>query len=241
MHQSATEIPNYSKWAVATNNDMFASIDQEDSRFWVIHVPKLKSEYDPEFKNKLRAEIPYWIGFLKKRWEIRMSGDASGLLKMQNPYPKDRLWLMEEQYCTDALIELKRKSIPITAKNLLDALIEWFDKYNDYCSDHNKEGVYEIRANVTQVKEALFAKDHSMNSTVLKNAMEKYLNLVPSKESLGYKNYLGFDFSVGFVAATPFVNRRNAYQLDYYDLVYKRDGVRINRDRDYKQGDLFKK
>lgn len=234
MHQAAVEIPNYSKWAVATNNEMFAQIDQEDSRFWVIEVPRLKDEFDPKFKNKLNAEIPHWLGFLKKRWDDRFLSGGNGLLKMQNPTPKDRLWLTEDQYSTEALRLLKLRSIKIPAKNLLDALIEWFDKFNDlrtYTNSHTgakSDKIYKIYANCAQIKAGLFERDNFMSTTVIRNAIERDLNIKCQKKSKNYPNYMGDTLVSDQLDGVKYGSRTNYYELDYFYLVEMSTGDKVN-------------
>ena len=70
------------------DTEIFAILDAEDSRFWVMRIPKLQSGYDPDFKQKLRDEIPFFIGFLKHRWGVRGSSSERGLVKMATPNNK---------------------------------------------------------------------------------------------------------------------------------------------------------
>jgi hypothetical protein len=235
MHQAATEVPNYSKWSVATNNELFAKLDKEDTRFWIIEVPKLAFDYDPSFKSKLRSEIPYWIGFLKKRWELRGKSEASGLFKMAFPNPVDRLWFPMTAYSTQALIDLKRRSLPMATKDILDVLIEWFDKLNDKLKAEDK--IYKTYGTVAQIKECFFSKDNQIRQNTIKTAMERDIGIKRIEESRRYKSYISSAISVQNDIEVETVVRRNAYELNYYELVYARDGIELNGR--YEQAEIF--
>ena len=62
-------IPCHLHFVLNTNNELnFAPIDEHDSRFWVIKVPTIRNEdKDPDLLEKMAAEIPAFLDFLKTR------------------------------------------------------------------------------------------------------------------------------------------------------------------------------
>ncbi len=226
MRKSAVEVPNFGKWALATNKDNFAKLDLEDSRFWVIKVPKLQTKYEPNFMNKLKAEVPYWTGFLKKRWENRFNG--KGMFHMQTPEPLSRLWFAEDQYSTSELAKMKRASRSMASKDFLDDIIEWFDKYNDKHFDTRK---YEFCANIKQLKEQFYNFNQKITTTVLKNILERDLNLVILKTKDGRTlNHSYTDVFDNNAFGNNKIRRRNVYKFDYFELTMLRDGDDIKAD-----------
>ena len=88
MHMEFQKIPFFGKFILATNKeDSFARLENEDGRFWVRKVPVLE-EFDPDFFEKLTAEIPAFIYDLDRR-EITAPNSS-------------RQWFSPEQIRTDA-------------------------------------------------------------------------------------------------------------------------------------------
>lgn len=235
MRKAAIEIPNFSKWAIATNKDNFAKLDLEDSRFWVIKVPLLKTEYEPDFMYQLKKEIPYWIGFLKKRWENRFKGE--GIFRMRTPRPLSRLWFLEDQYSTDELAKMKRASRSIASKNFLEDILEWFDKYNEANYDRKK---YTILANVKQLKDQFYKYDNKINTTVLQNILERDLVLKIKINSKGKPLNCYYENVFDTTPIHTKIRRRNVYELNYFDLIYMRDGIDVRKETLEQNGDTQK-
>ncbi len=61
------EVEFFGKFILCSNNEEnFIKIDQHETRFWVLKVPKAKKE-ETELLEKLRQEIPAFLYFLSKR------------------------------------------------------------------------------------------------------------------------------------------------------------------------------
>lgn len=96
--KDAFEITNYMKVGISSNKiSNFATIDNEETRFWVLQVPPIpKGHYDIHFTTKLFAEIPAFLAFIEEM-----------------PYHTEcetRSWFADEIIKTDALERVKAKS-----------------------------------------------------------------------------------------------------------------------------------
>ncbi len=78
-YQVPYELDYHGKMVMLTNNvHDFMRIDDEENRFWIRTMPDLdkKKEYDPQFMQKLKDEVPHFVDFIVKRklkWEDKMS------------------------------------------------------------------------------------------------------------------------------------------------------------------------
>jgi len=96
--EHADQIDSYLHIGLTSNNvRSFAHIRNEEMRFWVLEVPQIKPEnYDPYFREKLFAEIPFLLNFLLTRELTTSKGP--------------RLWFSEQLTDTDALANIKKES-----------------------------------------------------------------------------------------------------------------------------------
>jgi hypothetical protein len=229
MFRSAVEVPNYAKYYFTTNKEFFAKLDTEDSRFWVSHVPKPTKD-DPDLLDKIEKEIPSWLGFLQKRWELR-GKTAEGIMAMSTYKKRSRLWFLEADYVTDALLNLKRKGIDIEAKNLLIDMQAWFDSYN---SDHPNSSINEIYVNIKTIKDAFFSKNAKVGSSVVKKHLETDLKLkmiVNSKgesKSVRYTDYFGKPYSTPPKPSGSQTLSKNVYLITYAMIMDKLHGTGVD-------------
>lgn len=229
MRESAREVPNFGKWFIATNKENFGNITEEDSRFWMIQCYKIEAGYNPNFDDELMHEIPYWIGFLKYRWDNRFSKEVSGLVKMSNPKSKDRLWFEEDQYTTDVLRRVKRFNKSPRCKEFLDELIEWFQNFNNKLEASGQGQISYVEGTSSLFKEGLKNLNKLISATDIKRMMEV---------ELGFK----VQMKDGNISNVTFVNRfhtnalegkanterrRNVFKIHYADIVKIRDGEDI--------------
>jgi len=75
------------------------NIHDEENRFWIRTMPDLdkKKEYDPDFMDKLKAEVPHFLHFILNR-------------KLDCEEKKSRFWLPEETTHTTELETIKKNS-----------------------------------------------------------------------------------------------------------------------------------
>lgn len=160
MHQEHTSLPFYGKFTLCTNKETdFAQLDDEDMRFWVRKVNKLKG-FDPDFMAKIKSEIPAFLYFLLNR-EMKVKTALS------------RMWFSPEQLQTDALIAVRVESKSECAKSIVIYLEE---KLAERESD-------EIKFSATDLCYALNNK-YALNTLVkalrgelgLYNKDERYVN-----------------------------------------------------------------
>lgn len=221
MRKSAVEVPNFGKWAIATNKFNWAKLDKEDSRFWVIKVPVIQQKYDPNFESKLEDEIPHWVYFLQQRWEQK-TGMGTGMFKMSTPKKLSRLWFLEKQYSTQALEDTKRASRSLDAKAFLDEVIDWFETRNTALPTDDKFRQCHVIPKL--LRDNLPFLPIRITTPVIKNILEHDLSLKPimNKNGTGLAN---FRFTNYFNEQLPKKQSTGVYLLNYDDLVFMRDGV----------------
>jgi len=235
MRQEAREVSNFGKYYIATNDPYFGKIDKEDTRFWVINPKKIKYEFDPEFEHKLKQEMPYWLGFLRYRWDHRHDENVSGIMKMNTPEKIDRLWFPFKSYKTDMFTHIVIKNMPMSASNFIDGMIEWFDTLNKVLIEQNiiTEKITSIKSNAMMIKKGVFAKNFDMTNVVIKKVLEKDLNITPLMDENGKKkqvrfiNYisaLDIDGKFNSEALKKTENRDEVFIIDYFRLKSIRDG-----------------
>ena len=137
-------IPFYGKFTLCTNRETdFARLESNDLRFWVRKVGKIK-EFDPNFSDKLKAEIPHFLYFLLHR-------------EMYTPKPLSRQWFSKEQLATSALQAVVENSISPLAKTIKEWIEdtkaevgyrEWGFTAKDLAEELKlgKRGTYEVAA-----------------------------------------------------------------------------------------------
>jgi len=233
MRKSAKEVPNFSKWFLATNKENFAKLDEEDSRFWIIQCYKLDSAYDPKFEDKLKAEVPYWIGFLKRRWENRFDESVTGKFKMNNPKSKDRLWFLEKQYTTNTLARVKRFSKSKACKELVGEIIEWFQHYNNGVSTAEyKVEIKTAYATAKILRTFLTDLDNRISAVDIKRILENEVGLSVCMDDGGIIENKTFPyyFIEQVAPAVPTDRKRNVFKLEYEKLVKFFDGEDFSTD-----------
>lgn len=110
--KNQTEIDCFIKFVMISNHeDNFIYAGDEDIRFWVIKVPKLKQE-QPNILDQFIEEIPAFMSYLTRR---RMATSKQG-----------RMWFHRELIKTDALKKVIAASQPVIEKELRQHLRETF-------------------------------------------------------------------------------------------------------------------
>lgn len=117
------EVEFFGKFILCSNNEEnFIKIDGNETRFWVLKVPTLKTE-NTEFLDALKQEIPAFLHFLKSR---ELSSSC-----------KTRMWFAPDQIKTTALVKLVQNNRNRVEKELASILLsamEIFDlKEIDLC------------------------------------------------------------------------------------------------------------
>jgi hypothetical protein len=113
--QTPYDLDYHGKMIMLTNNvHDFMKIDDEENRFWLRTMPVLDKngpDFDPNFMEKLREELPHAIHFLLNR-------------KLHNKTKKSRFWLPEETTHTIELKKIKENSKSNTYLLISEILVE---------------------------------------------------------------------------------------------------------------------
>lgn len=96
--KEAGEVPNFAKLIMCSNDETnFLKIEIEDTRYWIIRVASINpEERDPHMAERMEAEIPAFLYFLKNRTLYYAE--------------KTRLWFDPDDYRTDALVKIQQRT-----------------------------------------------------------------------------------------------------------------------------------
>lgn len=101
-------IANYAKLVMCSNDETnFIKIESEENRYMVVKVPTLQ-EKDPDLLEKMKAEIPAFLFFLKNR--------------QLHHERKDRLWFDPKEFETDALLRIQECTENLLIRNIKDCI-----------------------------------------------------------------------------------------------------------------------
>lgn len=142
------EIPFYGKIIICSNDaDSLMKIDEGEIRWFVIRVPQFSTPEDPDFRAKLRAEIPAWLYYLTTR---------------QLHHPKEgRAWFDPKYLITEQLKLIIEKTRNRTEKVVDECIIDMFTTYKvssilidlkKLVEILNKEGYSKYKLDVQDVK-----------------------------------------------------------------------------------------
>ncbi len=146
----------FAKFVLCTNNETgFAPLTSADTRFWVIKVSPFEGAEDTEIEEKMKAEIPAFLHYLKNR-------------KLH--YPKvGRLYFDDSLFRTPALNAVIETSETPLVKNVKDVLLTQFFTLNQTVVRLSVEVLFELTKR--QTKEA----DKSEVRRYLNDAVKKGL------------------------------------------------------------------
>lgn len=169
--QDRYEIEFFAKFILCSNNeDNFVTIDALETRYWVRKVPELKTK-DDQILEKLKAEIPAFLYFLKNR-----------KLSTQK---KSRMWFSPEQIKTDALVRLKKNNRGRMEREMLNMI--------EYIMD--TEGIDVIKICPKDVIDWLkYSGFRSPTFTNVKHILKVNWSLEPENNSNSYTGY-HFDYT----------------------------------------------
>lgn len=111
--RDSSEVPNISKLILCSNDEYnFVKIDMEENRYCIVKVSPIEDATDPHMIERMEAEIPAFLHFLKNRQLYHR--EAS------------RLWFDERVYETEALLKIKERTESAAVKHIKDAIREQF-------------------------------------------------------------------------------------------------------------------
>ncbi|MEN8122930.1 MAG: primase-helicase family protein [Bacteroidota bacterium] len=108
------KIPFYGKILMTSNDeDTLMKIDEEDTRFFIIKVPRIaKEDKNPDLFKELKKEIPALLYYLEQREIFHKK--------------KDRFWFETEDYLTEHFYKLKDATKSPLEKAIEDTVREMF-------------------------------------------------------------------------------------------------------------------
>lgn len=110
------EVEFFGKFILCSNNEeSFIKIDANETRFWVIKVPTIRTE-DTHFLENLKAEIPAFLHYLQQR-------------KLHSSH-RTRMWFTPQQIRTGALKRLVQNNRNRVEKELASILMDVMEKYD---------------------------------------------------------------------------------------------------------------
>ncbi|MEY8608610.1 primase-helicase family protein [Parabacteroides segnis] len=165
MHSEHVSIPFFAKFTLCTNRETdFARLEEEDMRFWVRKVGKIKN-FDADFDKKLEKEIPAFLYFVMNR-------------KMSVPKPLSRQWFSKEQLYTEALGNVLKESRSKLAKDI-EVIVK------EKISELNKD-LYITAGELSN----LLGNKYSISD--ISKCLKREMRIAPPKQ-MRYKNIYGID------------------------------------------------
>jgi hypothetical protein len=162
--RNQVEIDCFIKFILITNNeDSFIYASDEDIRYWVIKVPKLKKD-NPNIMESFIDEMPAFLSFLNQR---KMATTKNG-----------RMWFHQSLLKTDALKKVVAFSQPLAVKELRTRIREMFFDFGDN----------EIWMALKDIKEEFF-KGARMDDSFLLKILREFLkvdqyHIVPNQNDI---------------------------------------------------------
>ena len=160
---------NFVKFVLCSNDESgFVKIDAEETRFCIVKVPPIVGQSDPHLLEKMEAEIPAFLYYLKNR--------------PMHYQERSRLYFDENLYRTEALVSLIEAGESLLVKNVKDVIkMQFFWQRKD---------VVRLSSEVLfdQTSKQYKAADKAQIEEFIKEAYKKHL--VEKKDSTTFSYYL---------------------------------------------------
>jgi hypothetical protein len=162
MYQDHQAIDFFGKFVLLSNIEReFAYLNDHDIRFW---IRKLKPvNFDPDFEEKLKSEIPAFLHFL---FSQKLSTTK-----------QSRMWFTPEQLATDELRNVKIESRSWLCKEVIEALINYM----------NDNGLNECKYTARDIKVAFFSTNNQIGVSDINRALREEMNMRAKKTTTRYK------------------------------------------------------
>lgn len=177
---------------IITSNDenKFSRVDNPEIRYWVRKVPSLEGKANHNILEDMTKEIPYFLHYLNTLPDVDTS--------------KSRMVFNPEELTTEALLNVKKESLPSLHKDIAILLDEHCLNYCDI------EAFY---FTASDIKEKFFAN----NSRIEVNYINKILAQSMNLEKLKTQRYLPMQESAAGVG-----NKKNGrpfyFKNDYFEM-----------------------
>ena len=160
------EVEFFGKFILCSNNEEnFIKIDQHETRFWVLKVPRAEKE-ETDLLEKLQNEIPAFLYFLSNQ-------------QMQTQ-KKTRMWFTPEQLETKALKRLVHNNRNRVEKEMASLLLAIMETDNSeeikVCPVDvlNALGKSRVRTDLTQIRK-IFKRDWKLTSQPNSNSYLRFV------------------------------------------------------------------
>lgn len=197
-HVDHYKVPFFGKVIIATNNvTNFARIDDEEIRFWTRLIPTIQYE-NLDIEDDLVREIPAFLNHL---------------LELPMPEVKSRMGLAFEEIQNDVLDEVKKESKPTLFKEIMLAVMDYFDK---------EEMEDELKITLSELKSYFFPHDRQYNQAYIKKILIDHFHFPVVMDLQRYVPLTGGDKKRG----RPYVFKRDMFEnIEWENGEIKEDTV----------------
>lgn len=120
--QKQYSIDNFLKFQFYSNNPRMVYVTKHDERYWILRVPVIpEDQRDPELKERMWAEIPAFIHYLKNR-QMATTHDS-------------RMWFHPAMLRTEVFIDTVRLNEPTAATDMRIMLRDMFIEAGPQCQE----------------------------------------------------------------------------------------------------------
>jgi hypothetical protein len=161
------EIEFFGKFVLCSNNEEnFIVIDPTETRYWIRKIPVLVSE-NIGLLQDMKKEIPHFLHYLLQR-------------PMSVPYGLTRMWFLEKQLRTDALLRVIRNNRNKTETEILLLFKEIFEATNSS----------ELSFTNKDILELLKKNTPRLSRQNISAVLQREWGLQPVHNSLNYQTYI---------------------------------------------------
>ena len=152
--QKQYTIDFFTKFQFYSNNPRMVYVTRHDDRYWILKVKAIpKDQIDPELKERMWAEIPAFVHYLKHRHMVTRR--------------ESRMHFNPELLVTDVFLDTVRLNEPTAATDLRENIRDWFYDLG--------EEVKEIEIPLKNIMEEFFTK--STNRGWVQEMLKDYLKV----------------------------------------------------------------
>lgn len=191
---SEYSIPFYGKVILCTNKETdFMKIDNEEIRFFVLKVPKIK-KLNTRIEDDLFKEIPKFLKYLTQLQEIDFS--------------KSRMVFTPEEIESAALETVKEESRSSLFKEIYLLVEDFFN---------NNSNINEFEATAIDIKNKFFVSNNQISTNYIRKVLKNEFKLTTEK----IKRYEPFAESMKDAVGSPFLFKKVDFSEDVNNVFYK--------------------
>lgn len=193
---------NFVKFVLCSNDESgFVKIDAEETRFCIVKVPPINEESDPHLLEKMAAEIPAFLHYLKSR--------------PMHYEERSRLYFDEDLYRTPALDNIIEASETPLIKNVKDVIRSQF--------------LWQRKDTIKLSSEVLYNLTRLQYSRADKAEIEEFIKVAHKKNLVVKKDSTTFSYYVSADAEVP-GNKARVYVFKAEDWLTKSDYDEIKKE-----------